>query len=75
MRVYLPLLHSKCLELLCFFFFDIEITLNSRIFVGCSPFLEPIFIHIMRVNVDHVDFQPTLNLMFEICVGHIILFK
>jgi hypothetical protein len=74
MRVYLPLLHSKCLELLCFFFFDIEITLNSRIFVGHNPFLDPTLICIRRVNVDHVDFQPTLKLMSEMRVDHINFF-
>lgn len=57
-----------------FLFFDIEITLNSRIFVGHSPFLDPTLIRIRRVNVDHVDFQPTLILMSEMRVDHINFF-
>ena len=52
------LLDSFCLDKI-----DEGSTLYSpSITVGHSNFLEPTLILIMRINVGHINFQPTLNL-------------
>ena len=51
-----------------------EVTLNSPIAVGHSNFLESMLILIMRVDVVHINFQPTLNFKQKPSMSHISFF-